>query len=171
MKVIFLDFHGVLSSEQSILYYTRRGVVPLEEMCPIACSNFQLILDHVPDLKVVISSTLRLTHSVEELKSMLRVNGIDAKRVIGACPKDTPRDERLYDSKAAVIYDWIAYSIKRDMGVTNFLILDDSKEMKPLEAKHLWISAEHGLTLRDAKKAVEKLTGHPFVTKPLWKTV
>lgn len=93
MRVIFLDFDGVLNSAASFLMESRRRkkdkrlTRPLNETLDRVCtSNFQYILDQCPDVKIVISSTWREVHKLSWLKKKLKSYGIDGSLVIGKTP-------------------------------------------------------------------------------------
>src|SRR5271167_3063429 len=96
MKVIFLDFDGVLNSSASFVLETRirkakpqtgRRLPPVNEtLCHVCTSNFQMILEEVPSAKIVISSTWREIYNLEWLKKKLKSYGIDSSRVIDKTP-------------------------------------------------------------------------------------
>lgn len=70
MRVIFCDFDGVLNSVASFIYNNRQNLLGLtdvpthESFDPIACSNLQFILEELPDVQVVVSSTWRKTKTL-----------------------------------------------------------------------------------------------------------
>src|SRR6202158_2602282 len=81
MKVIFLDFDGVLNSAASFVLEARfrkenkvfDDLCPVNEtLCHICTSNFRHILDEVPDVKIVISSSWRNLFELEWLKDKLQ---------------------------------------------------------------------------------------------------
>lgn len=131
IKLLFLDFDGVLNSKQEVIWMWHRKELlrwkvyffvtgwiykliftplrPLQRMsggalgyrfyhaifkwwllriddscdfCPISCSNVQYVLDHDPDVRIVISSTWR-SWGFEFCKKILKKNGIDPAKVIG----------------------------------------------------------------------------------------
>ena len=62
MKVIFLDFDGVLNSEGSFSYEERlrkkfkkefKDKPTNQTLCNVCTSNFQMILEHYPKVKIV----------------------------------------------------------------------------------------------------------------------
>lgn len=86
-KVIFLDFDGVLNSAASFLWEKRKKTVRISDtLSPICCSNFQMILERDSDIKIVISSTWRKLHTMQELKNILNSYGVDPSRVIDFTP-------------------------------------------------------------------------------------
>jgi histidinol phosphatase-like enzyme len=64
MKVIFLDFDGVLNSIQDSIFYSRTKGDYGFKFSPLACSNIQWLLEQDPSIKIVISSTWRVLHSL-----------------------------------------------------------------------------------------------------------
>src|SRR5258708_12559363 len=87
MKVIFLDFDGVLNSEASFRYENRRKAQNVSgTLSPIACSNLQYILEQDSSVKLVISSTWRKIHTMVELQNILGAYGVNGARVVGKTP-------------------------------------------------------------------------------------
>src|ERR1035437_10124055 len=92
MRVIFLDFDGVLNSVGSFIYNNRLELLGLTEtpthksFCPVSCSNLEYILEECPDVQVVVSSTWRRNKTLEALKEILKVHHIMADRMIGTTP-------------------------------------------------------------------------------------
>ena len=89
MKLIFLDFDGVLNSEASFHMEFRKKkrnqtMTKINEtLSEVACSNFQMILEAVPEAKIIISSAWRVFFDLDWLKGHLQSYGIDSSRVIG----------------------------------------------------------------------------------------
>lgn len=168
MKVIFLDFDGVLNSAASFLVEKRKrdadpgGLVKFcklnETLDPVCASNFQALLQHYPEAKVVISSTWRELFDLEWLKEKLASYGIDSSRVIGRTPSLHFKD------RGEEIAEWMEDN--KDKGVTEFVILDDNfiggpYQKTPFEdcpniVKTRW---NVGLTLDHVAEAVKKLGG------------
>src|SRR5258708_30810363 len=87
MKVIFLDFDGVLNSEASFRYEARQKRKNIQDtLSAIACSNLQYILEQDADVKLVISSTWRKLHTMQELQNILGRYGVNAAKLIGKTP-------------------------------------------------------------------------------------
>lgn len=154
MKVIFLDFDGCLNSEASFrmeMAKSKRLGVPIHvgnTLSEVACSNLQYVLNCVPDLKIVISSTWRLLHSLEELKGTLASYGVDSTRVIGITP-NTPSKCRGHE-----IQLWL----NRHPKVEDFIVMDDSYDMDGVDQnKIIYTTWSDGLLLTQAKRAVKQL--------------
>ena len=127
MKVIFLDFDGVLNSEGSFLYEHRRrtqwklqgikGDVS-ETLCNVCTSNFQFILDTYPEVKIVISSTWRVFFSIVQLKEILASYHVDSSRVIDVTPNDTTWG----GNRGVEIATWL----KEHPEVKHYIVIDDN---------------------------------------------
>jgi hypothetical protein len=167
MKVIFLDFDGVLNSSASFLMESRRKkkLLPVkprlakqikvnDTFSAVCASNFQYILDKCPDVKVVISSTWRVIHSMEYLLAKLEEYGIDSSRVIGKTPRavgqgfsGAPRGDD--------ISEWLAEHPE----VTDYVILDDNSDMTVHMDKLVQTTWLDGLTLSIASTVIARLGG------------
>lgn len=157
MKVIFLDFDGVLNSSASFVmekrirekqYLTKKKLCPINEtLCHVCTSNFQLILDEVPDAKIVISSTWRELFDLEWLKKKLNSYGVDSTKVIGITPSS-------FRSRGYEIDQWL----KDHPEVTSFVILDDNEIGDRFTEKEIVKTTwDTGLTLPHVFKAINIL--------------
>lgn len=159
MKVIFLDFDGVLNSAGSFLYESRRrkewkeqGVSGRvnETLCNVCTSNFQAVLDQYPEVKVVISSTWRELYDLEWLKQKLASYHIDSSRVIDRTPST------IDNARNREIHMWLAQHPE----VTHYVIVDDNI----YDGLHLNVgrfvntSWETGLTLDKAYEMIQLLS-------------
>lgn len=174
MKVIFLDFDGVLNSSASFLmeskkkkrlvanYYKGKGGMSNRKakefrvnqtFSEVCASNFQYILDKCPDVKVVLSTTWRNLYEMDWLKEKLEEYGIDSSRVIGK----TPRIFRGFNSaeRGHEISEWL----EEHPEVTDYVILDDNSDMTVHMDKLVKTSWLDGLTLGIAATVIAKLGG------------
>jgi hypothetical protein len=126
MKVIFLDFDGVLNNSTSFVYESNRrkkwkeqgvGGPVNETLSNENTSAFQLVLDHYPEVKIVISSTWRELHDLTWLQAKLESYHIDSSRVIGATPKDHRNADRGQE---------IQWWLDKHPEVTHYIIIDDN---------------------------------------------
>ena len=145
MKIIMLDIDGVLNSTQGEIMHHRRNCENHFSLCPIACSNLQWILDQVPDVAIVISSTWRIYHSPKELRLILKMNQISGERII-----DTTTNEP--GIRGQQIQAWLDKN-----PVDQFVIFDDDLDMGHLLPRLVRTNPKHGLMLEDAEKAVRML--------------
>ena len=172
MKVIFLDFDGVLNSAASFVLEARKrggkgrkhreSFCPVNEtLCHVCTSNFKHILDEVGDAKIVISSTWRQLYDLDWLRAKLEEYGIDGSRVIDKTPvihiKFSQAAERGVEIEA-----WL--SARTD--VTHYVILDDNYigppfQSNPMETGPNFVKSTWnvGLTLPLAVEAVKILGG------------
>jgi len=135
-NIIFLDIDGVLNSGQDVIRRSREaskngdGSFDYKFLCPTACSNLQWILEQDSSARIVVSSTWRIMHNLEELIKILKQSGVDyaEKRVIDITPKDT--DDKIGGVRGDKIQAWLdstRYVIKR------FAIIDDDSDMAHLK--------------------------------------
>lgn len=175
MKVIFLDFDGVLNSSASFLMESRKRkkwkekhpdlhsddspYMPTNQTFSEVCaSNFQYVLDKCPDAKIVFSTTWRNLYSMDWLKEQLESYGIDSSRVIDK----TPNILRGFSSapRGQEICEWLDAHPE----VTHYAIIDDNSlgEGKNAHKKNFvktsWLD---GLTLGHATQVIGLLGGDP----------
>ena len=139
MKVVFVDFDGVLNS------FASHRLASGETFSAAACGNLNVILEAVPELKIVVSSAWRIW-GLEKMREILEKNGIDKSRVI-----DITGDEK--GSRGYQIQCWL----DRNPGVTNIVILDDDSDMDHLMNKLVKTNSFIGLTETGAKQAIKVL--------------
>lgn len=140
MKVLFLDFDGVLNSAASFMWEQRKKTINVANtLSPINCSNLQYILEKARDVKVVISSTWRHLHTMVELQNILNGYGVEAARVIGKTPGT------MGNHRGREIRMWL----DANPNVTQYAILDDDPD------------AGHGLYMEEG---VVDMKGHFFMT-------
>lgn len=174
MKVIFLDFDGVLNSAASFLMESRKrkkwnalhpdldqsdcpyGPVN-ETLCNVCASNFQRILDECPDTKIVISSTWRNLFELDWLKTHLASYGVDSSKVIDK----TPRSFRGFQSgpRGDEIGEWLSEHPE----VTDYVILDDNSDMTVHMHKFVQTSWDTGILLSHVHETIQRLKGKKVV--------
>lgn len=155
MKVIFLDFDGVLNSLQSRVFWenlkdqaafeeqmkTSSGGILEQiamEFCPIALSNLDELIRRTPNLKIVISSSWRASRSVEELKELFV-----SKLIQGAIIDKT---ESFSNIRGEEIQKWL----NEHPEVTNYVILDDDQSMTDAQKENfIKTSPLHGFQYGD----------------------
>ena len=123
MRVIFLDFDGVLNSAASFYYENRRRkkdkritIATRHTLDHVCCSNFQYILDQCPDVKIVISSTWRVVHKLGWLRKRLKTYGVDGSKVIGKTPQS------FSGWRSREISEWL----EDHPEVTEYIVIDDN---------------------------------------------
>lgn len=136
MKVIFLDFDGVLNSLQSFkmweykkdqskweteMYAGWKGSMReylAMEFCPICFSNMEELVRRNPDVKIVISSSWRQGETVESLKQILFPSKLISEAVIDVT-------ESFSKIRGEEIQKWL----NEHPEVTKYVIVDDDSEM------------------------------------------
>lgn len=137
MKVVFLDFDGVLNN------FKDRNFG--EQFSASSCRNFNALVKRVPDLKIVISSSWR-HNGLEYCKSVLEKNGINSDNVIDR----TGKEDGIRGNQ---IQAWL----DRNQDVTAFAIIDDNSDMGNLKSKLVKTNGFVGLTETEVDLAVEIL--------------
>jgi hypothetical protein len=137
MKVVFLDFDGVLIPLGKASISDRTVGAATEQL--------KSLLKKEPEAKIVISSAWR-RNGLGYCKIFLEGLGIDPDRVIGMT--DFERGSRGYQ---------IQCYLKRNREVTHFVILDDNGDMDDLKTRLVKTSPLIGLTKEDVEKAIEIL--------------
>ena len=132
LKVIFLDFDGVLNSHQ---FFAQRG----REVCgdddaldAAAVARLNEIIERT-GAKVVISSSWRIEHSLERIVEILGAHGF-AGEVVGMTPV-------LSGSRGREISAWLS----ENRGVKSYVVLDDATDMDGVARRHLRTTMEVGL--------------------------
>lgn len=162
MKVIFLDFDGVLNSYQSANFWrNRRDQAKLQpsklrawpgtleylaqEFCPIALSNVEELILRAPDVKIVVSSTWRLGETVESLKKILAPSKLVSDAIIGVTPY-------FHDQiRGTEIKHWL----DRHPEVTHYAIIDDDNDMLEEQRDNfVHTSSMHGYLYGDMCKTL-----------------
>jgi hypothetical protein len=185
MKVIFLDFDGVLNSE---MWYRSRfeqldreeetGNYPYYEFDPILIDRLNRIIEET-DAKFVVSSTWRIGRSVEDLQNLLNRVGfkgeiIDTTPHFHAKGGDNDDNPIGYTIPRGCEIDWwlkekgkfqrINWSVERQNEylenalVKNYIILDDDSDMLYNQREHfIKTSGYWGLSENDVKTAIQIL--------------
>ena len=160
MKVIFLDFDGVLNSRH---FVSHEGGTFRDRLDPKAILRLNRIVRKVPGVKVVISSTWRLLHTLEWLQKFLKEQGFEGE-VIDATPRagmdygttaETGLKYAMANGRGEEILAWL----KDHPSVKTYIALDDdSYGMGPVLSQLVKTTFEWGLQPEHVEEAVEKLT-------------
>lgn len=145
--VIFLDVDGVLNDAQPIaaLPTTQSGWAALIDEERVSLLND--IID-ATSAKVVLSSSWRQVHSLDDMQSMLERRGFDGKLVDETPIVDKTRGEQ--------IQAWLAMHRGE---VERFVAIDDSPFMAPLadENRVKTSGRRGGITESERDEAIRKL--------------
>jgi len=99
MNIIFLDIDGVLRTHKSDLEWSQKLGVPIplsvydRRFDSKIVSNINEVIGYTRS-KIVVSSTWRIKHSLEELKQIFRENGINGE-VVGKTDIGLNRGEEI----------------------------------------------------------------------------
>ncbi len=157
MKILFLDVDGVLNCQRIIFeaYKVRRdyGIVDekkdyLAMLDETMISRLNKIIEQT-EAKVVISSSWRQLHPLDELIWMLEQKGFKGS-VIGKTPK-------IGGKRGYEIEHWLDHN----EGVENYVILDDNSDMLFPQMSHFvkteFYGEDGGLQDNDVEKAIKIL--------------
>ena len=185
MKVIFLDFDGVINSQtwmiarkDSVEQFTIYEQYPFYEIDPEAVKLLNHIIKETGAM-VVVSSTWRNGRSIEELKTILEKVGfvgtiIDKTPSFGPPMQYGEESERLHyrTPRGCEIDAWLSSKSFRRINwsserflqrlerseVKNYVILDDDSDMLYKQREHfVQTTWQNGLTVELAEKAIEIL--------------
>lgn len=178
MKIVFLDFDGVLNYRKFLHKKKQDGELPCteaelkfcESVPPEHDAGYYLFwlraLDParvaiVEDLvqksgaKVVVSSSWRAAWNAEELTNFLRAVGFTSE-VIDVTPRHLHLKEK-YSGKQIMrgweIQEWLDAHPE----VESFVILDDDSDMDHLSSRHIKTNYDVGITRSKAKRALKLL--------------
>lgn len=147
MKVLFCDFDGVLNPYPKP---SRSGAFN-----KTACMNLEMLLNKIPDLKIVVSSSWR-AYGYDAVKDILKSNGIDPRRVF-----DVLGDEKDEKNPEAHKGNHRGYQVecwlKRHPKVQSFAIVDDESDFEGFRNRMVKTNRFHGLTQANAEKLLEIL--------------
>lgn len=172
-RILFLDIDGVLNSrnwfntldhealnkELNELRVSdgpeaSREFLSLQHLDPEAVLRVQGVLeDH--DLEVVVSSTWRMSRSVQELRHLLGKKGLDPDRIIAKTPilgaghvPAVSEDMRFSCWRGLEIEHWIWTNVPNpeDRDEMRIVILDDDADFDRLSPWHVQSPFQTGLT-------------------------
>jgi len=164
MNILFLDWDGVLNNKQHFLM-TKGDMVPsadtLNDADLFAMKKdtsilnmwvLGYILDNVPDLKIVISSTWRNHYDIESFKELFKIYGLDGDRIIGKTPK------RFSSERVHEIHEWLDDYQELHHKKADWIALDDHPIFHledPDKANEVLTDSWVGLSLPDAFKVIK----------------
>lgn len=153
MKVIFLDFDGVLNSDELFNANPARGHrigLWYEQLDPFAVARLNTIVA-LTGAEVVVSSSWRYVYNIEGLQSTLNDAGF-----VGTVVDVTPK--RPDSHRGAEINDWLDAQSKRPEA---FVLLDDDTKTEPLCDHHVLTLMADGLQDRHVERAV-RILGYEY---------
>jgi hypothetical protein len=164
MKIIFLDFDGVLNHEA---FYNKRQEIgienyppyPLCEIDPNSIRTLNFIIKET-GAKVVVSSTWRHGRTIEELQHILNYHGFEGE-IIDVTPSF--RDENIL--RGNEILKWIKDNEKligkKYYDYETYVIFDDDTDMLYWQKDNfIHIDRWVGLTFGDAYNTIKILNNN-----------
>jgi len=121
--ILFLDIDGVLNTKNCLRKQATNGNKPsAKKWCPIAVSHINLLVEKI-GAKIVVSSTWRFNHSIDELRDFFENNGINRNSVIGITPNLLY--ERHSSNRGDELQAWID---ENDAHSDLHIIIDDNDD-------------------------------------------
>ena len=145
MKIIFLDFDGVLNNTG---YLKQQSSIVLKPFAPINVRCLNSITD-ATNARIVISSDWRKFKDIH-FKSLLYNHGITGEIIC-----ETPYLEGV--PRGMEIQGWLIIRQQFDRDIHNFIILDDRDDMGYISDRLIQTSMETGLTAKNAQQAIGML--------------
>jgi hypothetical protein len=160
MKILFLDFDGVLNSKQHLLAVKDRKIKGADNLNDanlfymkrdVNYNNMwalNYLLKEVPDLKIVISSAWRLHYDISEFKDLFKIFKLPSARIIGKTDKKMSSER----------YHEIKWWLEDHKDVEQWIAVDDhpifflgTDEFKNQYLTDPWV----GLTMPDVFKIIK----------------
>ena len=171
MRIIFLDFDGVLNTENYQAQLRAEGKPGWDDFGmlfdPEAVANLQRILDAMTDVRIVVESSWKV-NGLDELRLMWAERGLpgtlydvtqtffceELLTVDLSDPDNIPKIEGL--GKGKEIRAWLRRHAGQDC---RYVILDDMAEFDGELCEHnIQINPKYGITETDAKTAIKLLS-------------
>jgi hypothetical protein len=140
-RIVFLDFDGVLNSEQST---QQLGTRYRFERSSVEALNGVL---RQSEAHIVITSSWRESWSLRENAEFLERDGVLPARVVGKTPV-------LGQERGLEIEAWLRSA---PYAVASFVILDDREDMAMHRERLVRVNPQVGLSLAQAERAIELL--------------
>ncbi len=167
MRVIFVDFDGVLNTENYQALLRDTGEPCWDDFGqvfdPAAVESLKMLLEAVPDALLVINSSWKL-EGLARMKELWKVRGLPGK--IHSMTPDYVPDLRNIDldnydnivllaGKGNEVKQWLEENAPEDC---KYVILDDVPDFLPDQNPHLILTnPKTGITMEDAVMAIEIL--------------
>lgn len=147
MKVIFLDFDGVLNSRRTVAAYGCYGFLGFRDgyhLDPVALKMVEVLCKDT-SASIVISSSWRIGADLQEFKDLFDHYKIDVN-VVGF----TPRSYEIGEIRGHEIE---AYLVKHPQ-ITHYAILDDDSDMLETQKAHfVHVNPTDGLSWKNFEQA------------------
>lgn len=152
-SIIFLDFDGVLNTEQYQAWLAVEGKPNKDAWGPLfdphAVENLRKIIEST-DAEIVISSSWRYIHRLGSLRMMWEVRELPGE-ILDRLPCGAS-----YISRGEDIECWL-----NQHGQTDYVIIDDLNDFYPTQLdRYVETNPIVGITEADATRAIEILNPH-----------
>lgn len=159
MKIVFLDFDGVLNSRPFLIKSRSRMSKsgwredPTDDIDPQAVGVLNDIIAR-SGAKVVISSSWRLFYGHDDLRRFLKERGLQGEPIIGQTPERFKMSDR-WSERGHEIQQWL--DDNKELGVESFVILDDNSDMAHLMDKLVKTDFDEGLLASHVETVLARL--------------
>lgn len=152
MRVLFLDFDGVLNSTQTdfLSGFDFEKYPFVDSVYDLKFDGYLInvlnkVISFLPEVKIVISSSWRTHYTLEEIKNRMYLNGFKyATRIVGITP-------HTQISRGMDIKEYCHAN-----GIDEYCILDDSNDMLPEQMERFVQTNELiGLNIIDGLKVIQ----------------
>lgn len=127
-NIIFLDIDGVMNTRQHLRRQKKKaGRISNTNWCPIACRHLNLLCEQF-DAGIIVSSTWRYNHDIEELREFFADNNIAPELVIDATPSLIHEKSLGSFCRGDEIAGWL-----KENDCSTYVIIDDLQESQFLE--------------------------------------
>lgn len=168
MKVLFLDFDGVMNSAKWMIAQSetikKQSGLTWRHACELDPTAVRRVLRiiNTTGAAVVVSSSWRIIHTPEEINEIFIEAGFPEmnQHIIGRTPYDLTKGK----IRGLEIQEWINWYQTKNGKLENFVILDDDNDMLPVQKESHFVqtSWEHGVQEEHVEKAI-KILGESHV--------
>lgn len=149
MKVVFLDFDGVLNSAE----FMRRDPGPFDRLDPLAVARLGSIVAR-SGARIVVTSSWRLSRSMRTIEGLLAAHGFSEG--IESCTPDLSGAIFMADwslTRSTEILTWLSCA---PVPVERFVVLDDG-DLEDLTPHQVRTTFERGLLDEHVEQAIAML--------------
>jgi HAD domain in Swiss Army Knife RNA repair proteins len=160
VRILFLDFDGVLNSTAFAMRVQRSGVLGLD---PGAVARVNWILAET-GAEVVVSSTWRHKRTRMQLLDILRAVGFVGTlrgKTPDCVPCADPLSKRHVGERGDEIQAWLDSAVLCGLEIESFVILDDDADMRHLKDRLVKTTFAEGLLDEHVERAVKMFKSPP----------
>jgi hypothetical protein len=174
IRIVFLDFDGVLNHYEWFTLMSQKRDDPMssrkaEDAFDPNCAKLVQELCEKFGAKIVVSSSWRYGRSISELTELLRGVGIQAQ-IIDKTPSYLDENDELVATtvvsaltRGREIAEWLRQNKEHE--VSGIVILDDDRDIAPLERWHVKTSFRDGGLRQDHLRKAEELLALDWPSK------